>query len=108
MLGRGCPAHIRSDNGPEFIARVIGRWLSFIRIGTIYIAPGSLRGNPSIESFNGRSRDERLNRERFGNVLQAQMIVEEYRREYDEERLYSALGYKTPAEFARCSRVLGA
>ena len=99
----GAPGHIRSDNGSEFIAADIQRWLKSSGIRTIYIKPGSPWENPYIESFNGKFRDECLNREMFMSILEARVIVEDWRREYNEERPHSSLGYTPPAEFARLS-----
>ena len=99
----GAPGHIRSDNGSEFIAVEIQRWMAANGIGTIYIQPGSPWENPYIESFNGKFRDECLNREMFVSILEARVVVEDWRREYNEKRPHSSLGYATPAEFARLS-----
>lgn len=105
FLERGCPDYIRSDNGPEFIARNLQQWLSKAGSQTIYIEPGSPWENAYIESFNGKLRDECLNREVFRNGQEAQEVVEAWRREYNEQRPHSALGYKTPQEFASgCGR----
>lgn len=103
MATCGAPEHIRSDNGSEFISAAIKSWLSASSIGTIYIEPGSPWENPYIESFNGKLRDECLNREIFTSVLEARVIVEDWRREYNENRPHSSLGYVPPAEFARLS-----
>ena len=103
MVEYGVPEHIRSDNGPEFIAAEIQRWMASSGIGTIYIEPGSPWENPYIESFNGKFRDECLNREVFTSIHEARVIAEDWRREYNEERPHSSLGYATPAEFARLS-----
>ena len=96
----GKPSYIRSDNGPEFIAYAIGDWLKAEAVGTIYIAPGSPWENAYIESFHDKLRDELLNRELFGSLREAQVILEQWRREYNEERPHSSLGYLTPAEYA--------
>jgi putative transposase len=96
----GKPSHIRSDNGPEFIAYAIGDWLKSEEVGTIYIAPGSPWENAYIESFHDKLRDECLNRELFGSLREAQVILEQWRREYNEERPHSSLGYLTPSEYA--------
>ncbi len=97
---RGVPKLIRSDNGPEFIAHSITRWLYDQGVETIHIAPGSPWENGYIESFNGKFRDEVLNRELFYSVKEAKVIVEDWRMEYNHHRPHSSLGYKTPAEFA--------
>jgi len=100
---RGAPAYIRSDNGPEFIADAIKRWLSDSGVGTLYIEPGSPWENAYSESFNSRFKDEFLNGELFGNVREAKVLVEEYRLDYNHHRPHSSLGYMTPAAFAaRC------
>ena len=97
---RGAPGYLRSDNGSEFIADAIKKWLATECVGTLYIEPGQPWENGYIESFNGRFRDEILNRELFGSVLEAKVIVREWRLEYNNHRPHSSLGYKTPAEFA--------
>lgn len=105
----GAPAHIRSDNGPEFIAYAIQDWLKANQIKAIYIEPGAPWENGHIESFHDKLRDECLNREIFGSLLEAKIIVESWRVEYNTERPHSSLGNKTPAEFANrgpeCSRL---
>lgn len=102
---RGIPEHIRSDNGPEFIAEAVREKLERKGSRVLYITPGSPWENPYIESFNGKFRDECLNREVFRNGREAQEVVERWRQEYNHERPHSALGYQTPAEFARgCGR----
>lgn len=103
FLLKGVPEHIRSDNGPEFVAAAVCKWLEDSGCKTIFIKPGSPWENPYIESFNGKFRDECLNREIFRNGREAQEVVENWRREYNEFRPHSSLGYLTPAEFvARC------
>jgi len=100
---RGAPAYIRSDNGPEFIANAVKRWLSDSGVGTLYIEPGSPWENAYSESFNSRFKDEFLNGELFGNVREAKVLVEGYRLDYNHHRPHSSLGYMTPAAFAaRC------
>ena len=99
----GRPAHLRSDNGPEFIAHAIQDWLKEQEIKTIYIRPGSPWENGHIESFHDKLRDECLNRELFGSLLEAQIILEQWRTEYNDQRPHSALGYQTPTEYARRS-----
>jgi putative transposase len=97
---RGAPGHIRSDNGPEFIAKAIREWLARAGIGALYIEPGSPWENGYAESFHSRLRDELLEREEFTTLLEAQVLGRDWRREYDHERPHSALGYQTPAAFA--------
>jgi transposase InsO family protein len=102
---RGAPAHIRSDNGPEFIARVLRAWMSAAGLETLYIEPGAPWENGYAESFNSKVRDELLNAEEFANLLEAQVLGKEWKRAYNEERPHSSLGYRTPAEFgATCPR----
>ena len=96
---RGAPLHIRSDNGPEFIAQGILAWMSKAGLGTLYIAPGAPWENGYAESFNGKVRDELLNAEEFGSVLEAKVLAKEWRRDYNQVRPHSALGYRTPAEY---------
>jgi len=98
---RGAPDYLRSDNGPEFVAKAVQEWLQKAGCRTLYIQPGSPWENPYIESFNGKFRDECLNREVFRNGREAQMVVETWRKEYNECRPHSALGYLTPSEFGR-------
>jgi putative transposase len=100
FMVRGVPGYIRSDNGPEFIADAIKKWLSESGVGTLYIEPGSPWENGYIESFNGRLRDEVLNREVFYSVREAKVLVEDWRLEYNHDRPHSSLGYMTPAAFA--------
>jgi transposase InsO family protein len=101
FLSRGVPAYIRSDNGPEFIAQKLKQWLAENNCGTLYIEPGSPWENGYLESFNGKLRDECLNREIFSNGQEARTVVEQWRKEYNEQRPHSALGYVPPAQFAR-------
>jgi putative transposase len=96
---RGEPAFIRSDNGPEFVAAAVGNWLEASGVGTLYIKPGRPWENAYGESFIGRLGDELLKREEFASLLEAKVLVEEYRQHYNHERPHSALGYHTPAEF---------
>ena len=100
---RGEPAFIRSDNGPEFIAKAVKRWLEVSGVQTLYIEPGSPWENAYSETFNSRFGDELLKREVFSSLLEAKVLVEEYRNYYNCERPHSALGYLTPAEFAAAS-----
>jgi len=94
---RGIPEHIRSDNGPEFTARGIRRWLARIGVKTLFIERGSPWENGYVESFNGKLRDELLNREIFTTLTEARVLIEEWRREYNGVRPHSSLGYRPPA-----------
>jgi putative transposase len=96
----GMPQHLRSDNGPEFIAYAIRDWLGERGVKTMYITPGAPWENGHIESFHDKLRDELLNRELFGSLREARVILRGWQREYNEERPHSALGYQTPGEFA--------
>ena len=96
----GAPEYLRSDNGSEFIARVVQRWLAEHHIKTIYIEPGSPWQNGFVESFHGRFRDECLNREQLWTLTEARVVIEDYRREYNQRRPHSRLGYVSPAQFA--------
>lgn len=96
----GAPEQIRSDNGPEFIAYAIQDWLAAQSIKTIYIKPGSPWENGHIESFHDKLRDECLNRELFGSLAEARVILESWRVEYNTLRPHSSLGYQTPGEYA--------
>lgn len=101
---RGAPGHLRSDNGPEFIAQAVKDWLAQSGVGTLYIEPGSPWENAYSESFNSRFRDELLNREVFETLAEAKVLTEDYRLDYNHRRPHSALGYQTPAEFATTCR----
>ena len=96
---RGAPAPIRSDNGPEFLAKAIRAWMTGAGLATLYIAPGAPWENGYAESFNSKVRDELLNAEEFGSLLEAQVLAKEWKREYNHVRPHSALGYRTPAEY---------
>ena len=97
FLFRGIPEHIRSDNGPEFTAREIRKWLNRLGVKTLFIEPGSPWENGYIESFNGKLRDELLNREIFTTLMEAKILIEGWRKEYNQVRPHSALGYRPPA-----------
>ena len=97
FVERGTPRYLRSDNGPEFTARALRTWLERVGVQTLYIEPGSPWENGYIESFNGKLRDELLNGEVFDTVLEAQVLCERWRRNYNEVRPHSALGYRPPA-----------
>src|SRR6202158_3918162 len=92
MLVRGIPEHIRSDNGPEFIAEELRKWLGKLGTKTLYIAPGSPWENGYCESFNGKLRDEFLNGEIFYSLKEAKIMTGRWRVEYNTERPHSALG----------------
>jgi len=94
---RGIPEHIRSDNGSEFASKQIRRWLKAVGVKTLYIAPGSPWENGYIESFNGKLRDELLNREIFETLFEAKVLVERWRVEYNTLRPHSSLNYRPPA-----------
>ena len=101
---RGVPSHIRSDNGPEFIARAIRRHLEQTGVGTLYIEPGAPWENGYAESFHSRLRDELLAREEFASLGEAKALASQWRADYNHRRPHSALGYQTPAEFASACR----
>jgi putative transposase len=98
---RGMPEHLRSDNGPEFIADAVKQWLAQEGTATLYIEPGSPWENAYSESFNSRLRDELLDGELFSSLKEAEVLLEQHRRAYNEERPHSSLGYVAPAVFAR-------
>ena len=97
MLWRGIPEHLRSDNGPEFVARDLREWLGKLGTGTLYIKPGSPWENGHCESFNGKLRDECLNGEIFYSLKEAQIVIEGWRIQYNTVRPHSALDYQPPA-----------
>jgi transposase InsO family protein len=94
---RGVPGHIRSDNGPEFVAKAVQDWIAAVGARTAYIAPGSPWENGYIESFNARLRDELLDGEIFYTLKEAQIVIESWRRHYNAVRPHASLGYKPPA-----------
>ena len=94
---RGIPGHIRSDNGPEFIAKALRSWIAAVGAQTAYIAPGSPWENGYCESFNARLRDELLDGEIFYSLKEAQTMIEAWRQHYNAIRPHSALGYRPPA-----------
>ena len=96
---RGAPQHLRMDNGPEMIAWALRDWCRLAGTATAYIEPGSPWENPFVESFNGRVRDELLNVEEFGSLLEAEVVVESWRTEYNTYRPHSSLGGLTPTEY---------
>jgi putative transposase len=104
MLARGVPEHVRSDNGPEFIAKALRRWLAGLGTKPLYIEPGSPWENGNCESFNSKLRDELLNGEIFYSLKEAQIAIERGRVHYNTRRPRSALGYRPPAPTAVESR----
>jgi putative transposase len=100
MLIRGVPGHLRSDNGPEFIAAALRRFVAAAGVATLYIEPGSPWENGYAESFHGRLRDELLNAELFADLTEAKALAARWRNEYNHRRPHSSLGYRTPAEYA--------
>jgi putative transposase len=97
FVRRGVPEHIRSDNGGEFTAEAVRTWLGTLEVKPLYIEPGSPWENGYVESFHGKLRDELLNREIFDTLREAQVLIEQWRREYNTVRPHSALGYRPPA-----------
>jgi transposase InsO family protein len=103
---RGIPEHIRSDNGPEFTAKLIRKWLERLGVKTLFIEPGSPWENGYIESFNGKLRDELLNREIFTTLFEAKVLIKQWRKEYNQVRPHSSKGYKPPAPEAKILEIL--
>jgi transposase InsO family protein len=99
----GTPDYIRSDNGSEFTAKALRQWIESVGVKTAYIEPGSPWENGYNESFNGKLRDELLNTEIFYSFKEAQILIEQWRRHYNEVRPHSSLGYKPPAPVANIS-----
>ena len=97
FIQRGTPDYIRSDNGPELTAKVLRGWLKRLGVKTLFIEPGSPWENGYNESFNGKRRDELLNREIFYTLWEAKVLVEQWRKEYNQVRPHSSLGYRPPA-----------
>ena len=93
---RGVPRHIRSDNGPEFIAQALRRWLESVGVDALYIEPGSPWENGYAESFHGRVRDEFLAMEVFESVPAARRLTAAWREDYNHVRPHSSLGYVAP------------
>jgi transposase InsO family protein len=94
---RGIPEHIRSDNGPEFTAKAVRKWLQQLKVKTLFIEPGSPWENGYIESFNGKMRDELLDRELFYTLEEAKVLINQWRTEYNQIRPHSAKNYHPPA-----------
>ena len=97
FCAHGVPKYVRSDNGSEFTADTIRTWLNELGTGTLFIEPGSPWENGYIESFNGKMRGELLDREIFDTLLEAQILIEQWRQEYNQIRPHRALGYRPPA-----------
>jgi transposase InsO family protein len=97
FIARGAPAHIRSDQGPEFVAEAVKGWVEGVGAKTAYIEKASPWENGYVESFNGKLRDELLNGEVFNNLKEAQVLIEDWRRHYNRVRPHSSLGYRPPA-----------
>ena len=97
MVTRGVPNHIRNDNGPEFTAKVVRKWLERVGVRTLFIEPGSPWENGYVESFNGKLADELLEREVFYTLHEAKVLIERWRILYNTIRPHSALGYRPPA-----------
>ena len=100
MREHGRPVHVRSDNGPEFVATVVGRWAEALGIILVRSAPGCPWQNPYSETFHSRARWELMEREEFGSEEEARLLAEAYRRWYNEARPHSSLGRIPPAVFA--------
>ena len=94
---RGVPGHVRSDDGPEFVARAVREWIAAVGAKTAYIAPGGPWENGYRESFNGKLRDELLNAEVFHTLAEARVLIEQWRQHYNAVRPHSALRYRPPA-----------
>jgi transposase InsO family protein len=97
FIQRGVPGHIRSDNGPEFVARIVRAWIGTVGAKTAYIEPGSPWENGYCESFNGKLRDELLDGEIFYSLAEAKVVIASWRQHYNTSRPHSALGYRPPA-----------
>ena len=97
---RGTPQHIRSDNGPDFVAKTVRRWLQRADVGTRFIAKGSPWENGYVESADGKLRDELLNQELFLSCATARWVIDRWQLDYNHHRLHSALNYWAPAAYA--------
>ena len=107
FIRRGVPEFIRSDNGSEFTSKVVRKWLNAVGVKTLYITPGSPWENGYIESFNGKLRDEVLNREIFDTMLEAKVLINRWKQEYNHIRPHSSLGYRPPAPEAILTNEIG-
>ena len=101
ILAHGPPKYIRSDYGPEFAAMALRNWFEQVGVGTLFIEPGSPWENGYNESFNGKLRDELLNREIFYSLRETQILIKDWRQHYNTIRPHSALGYRPPAPEAK-------
>ena len=106
FIFRAVPEHSRSDSGPEFTTQAIRRWPNRLRVKTLFMEPGSPWENGHIESFNGKLRDELPNRETFSTLIEAKVLIEQWRKEYNQVRSHSSLHHRTPAPEARISAIL--
>lgn len=97
FVERGSPEHLRSDNGPEFVAKAVRGWRGGLGVTTLFIEPGSPWENGYNEMFNGKLRDELLDWEIFYSLREAEVLIERWRRHYNTIRPHSALGYRPPA-----------
>jgi len=97
---RGVPGHVRSDNGPEFVAKAVRDWIAAVGAKTAFIEPGSPWENGYCESFNSKLRDELLSGELFYSLAEARIVIEGWRQHYNTRRPHSSLGYKPPAPVA--------
>jgi transposase InsO family protein len=104
---RSAPQHIRSDNGPEFTAKVVRQWLATLNVKTLFIEPGSAWENGYVENFYGKLQNELLDREIFYSLNKAKVLIEVWRRHYNQVRPHSSLGYRpqAPEAIERGSRV---
>ncbi len=105
IVVNGAPEHIRSDNGPEFTSKMVREWLGTVGVKTVFIEPGSPWENGYNESFNGKLRDELLNREIFYSLEEVEILTERWRREYNTIRPHSSLGYRPPVPEAIMPRL---
>lgn len=105
FLTRGVPAYIRSDNGSEFTAKVLQKFIKDVGVKTAYITPGSPWENGFIERFNGTLRDELLNREAFSNLNEARALIENFRQKYNRTRPHSSLNYTAPLVFIKSHHI---
>lgn len=97
FIARGAPAHVRSDNGPELVAKAVRGWIGGVGARAVFIEPGSPWENGYVESFNGKLRDELLDAEAFNTLAEAEVLIERWRRHYNTGRPHSSLGYRPPA-----------